>query len=189
LGHIISEKGKVVDPEKIKSIEGWPTPRNVSEVRSLMGLVGYYKIFIEGFSTISHPITSLQKKGVKFEWTSDCEIIFQHLKYLFTSALILRIFYPNEDFIVCTNACKEGLGGDLSQNGHVVCHESKKLKEHERHYWPLTKFWDFLGHVDPFWDFDNLLKEEHKTKQRSRVLDPLLGLFLGCWEYVMGKGC
>jgi hypothetical protein len=53
-----------VDPMKIKSIEEWPTPRNVAEVRSFMGLAGYYKRFIEGFSQIVHPITSLQKKGV-----------------------------------------------------------------------------------------------------------------------------
>jgi hypothetical protein len=102
LGHIISEEGITVDPEKIKAIEGWPTPRNVSEVRSFMGLAGYYRRFIEGFSKIAHPITSLQKKGVKFEWTSDCERSFQHLKHLLTSAPILRIVDPNEDFIVCT---------------------------------------------------------------------------------------
>jgi hypothetical protein len=71
---------------------------------------------------------------VKFEWTSDCERSFQHLKYLLTSAPILRIVDPNEDFILCTNAFKEGLGGFFSQNGHVVCYESRKLKEHERHY-------------------------------------------------------
>jgi hypothetical protein len=71
---------------------------------------------------------------VKFEWTRDCEISFQHLKHLLTSAPILRIVDPNEDFIVCTYACKKGLGGVLSQNGYVVCYESRKLKEHERHY-------------------------------------------------------
>ena len=109
-----------MDPKKIKSIEGWPTPRNVSEVRSFMGLVGYYRRFIEGFSMIVHPFNSLQKKGVKFERTSDCERSFQHLKHLLTSALILKIVDPNEDFIICTDACKEGLGGVLSQNGYVV---------------------------------------------------------------------
>jgi hypothetical protein len=62
LGHIISEEGMAVDLEKIKSIEVWPTPKNVLEVRSFMGLSGYYRIFIEGFSRISHPITCLQKK-------------------------------------------------------------------------------------------------------------------------------
>jgi hypothetical protein len=76
LGHIISEEGIVVDPDKIKVIREWPTPRNVTEVRSFMGLAGYYKIFIKGFSKIAHPITSLQKKGVKFEWTQECEEIF-----------------------------------------------------------------------------------------------------------------
>jgi hypothetical protein len=99
-----------------------------------MGLPGYYRRFVEGFSNIAHPITSLQKKGVKFQWTLDCEKSFQHLKNLLTSAPILRIADPNEDFIVCTDACKEGLGGVLSQNGFVICYESRKLKEHERHY-------------------------------------------------------
>jgi hypothetical protein len=64
----------------------------------------------------------------------ECEKRFQHLKHILTSAPILRITYPNEDFIVCTNACKEGLGGILSQNIYVVCYESRKLKEHESLY-------------------------------------------------------
>jgi hypothetical protein len=71
---------------------------------------------------------------VKFEWTFECEERFQHLKNLLTSAPILNIVDPNEDFIVCIDACKEGLGEILSQNGHVICYESRKLKEHERHY-------------------------------------------------------
>jgi hypothetical protein len=99
-----------------------------------MGLAGYYRRFIEGFSKIAHPITSLQMKGVKFQWTLDCEKSFQHLKQLLTSAPTLRIEDPNEEFIVCTYTCKEGIGGVLSQNGFVICYESRKLKEHERHY-------------------------------------------------------
>jgi hypothetical protein len=99
-----------------------------------MGLAGYYRRFIEGFSKIAHPITSLQKKGVKFQWTLDCEKSFQHLKQLLTSSPILRIFGPNEDFIVFADACKDGLGGVLTQNGYVVCYDSRKLKEHERNY-------------------------------------------------------
>jgi hypothetical protein len=69
-----------VDLEKIESIRGWPTPMNVSEVISFMGLVGYYKIFIAGFSKISYPITSFQKKGIKFEWIEKCEENFNLLK-------------------------------------------------------------------------------------------------------------
>jgi hypothetical protein len=134
LGHIISQDGIAVDPEKIEAIREWSAPKNVIEVRSFMGLVGYYRIFIKGFSKIAHPITSLQKKGVKFNWTLDCEKIFQHLKQLLTSAPILRIANPNEDFIVCIDSCKEGLGGVISQNGFVICYESRKLNKHERHY-------------------------------------------------------
>jgi hypothetical protein len=66
-----------------------------------MGLVVYYRRFIHGFSKIAHTITYLQKKGVRLEWTHDCERSFQHLKYLLTSAPILRIVDPNEDFFVC----------------------------------------------------------------------------------------
>jgi hypothetical protein len=121
-------------PENIKAIKSWPTPRNVSMMRSFMGLAVYYRRFIEGFSKIAHPITSLQKKDVRFEWKLDCERSFQHLKHLLTSAPILRIVDPNKDFTVCTGACNEGLGGVLSQNGYVVCYESKKMKEHERNY-------------------------------------------------------
>ena len=70
LGHIISDEGISVDPEKIEAILNWPTPRNVTDVRSFMGLVGYYNRFIEGFSKVSHAITCLQKKWINFEWTS-----------------------------------------------------------------------------------------------------------------------
>jgi hypothetical protein len=106
----------------------------VTEIRSFIGLAGYYRRFIEGFSNIAHPITSLRKKGVKFQWTLYCEKIFEHLKRLLTSAPIIRIIDSNKYFIVCIDACKEGLGGVLSQNGYAICYESRKLKEKERHY-------------------------------------------------------
>jgi hypothetical protein len=67
LGNIISTNGIIVDLKKIKAIRGWTTPRNVIEVRSFIGLAGYYRRFIKGFSKIASPIISLQKKGVKFE--------------------------------------------------------------------------------------------------------------------------
>jgi hypothetical protein len=77
LGHIISQEGIVVDPEKVEAIRECSTPRNVVEVRSFMGLVGYYKRFIIGFSKIAHSITSLQRKEKKFQWTEECENSFQ----------------------------------------------------------------------------------------------------------------
>ena len=94
------------------------------EVRSFMGLAGYYGRFIVGFSKIAHSITSLQRKEKKFQWTKECESSFQRLKQLLTSAPILKISDLDKDYVVCTDACKEGLGGFLSQEGFVVCYES-----------------------------------------------------------------
>ena len=73
LGHIISMDGIALDPEKIEAIREWSAPKNVTEVISFMGLDGYYIRFTVGFSRISHPITSLQRKEKKFQWTEECE--------------------------------------------------------------------------------------------------------------------
>jgi hypothetical protein len=97
-----------------------------------MGLAGYYRRFIAWFSRLSHPITSLQRKGKKFQWTTECQMSFQQLKQL-NNAPILRIVDPNEYFVVCTDVCK-GLGGVLSHNRFVICFKPKILKEHERIY-------------------------------------------------------
>jgi len=76
----------------------------------------------------------LQKKGKKFEWAEKCEEGFNKLKELLTSTPILKITDPHKEFVICTNACNEGLGGVLTQDGHVIAYESRKLKIHERNY-------------------------------------------------------
>jgi hypothetical protein len=134
LGHVLSKEGVAVDPDKIRSIMEWPTPKDVSDIRSFMGLAGYYRRFIKDFSKIGCPITALQKKGTKFLWTQQCEERFQTLKHLLTHAPVLKIADPEADFLVCTDACKEGLGGVLMQEGKVICYESRKLNEHEVNY-------------------------------------------------------
>ena len=83
----------------------WKTPKNVLEVRYFMGLAGYYRRYIEGFSKIAHPLTSLQKKGIKFDWTFKCETSFKKLKEMNNSSSVLKITNPNENFVVCTYAC------------------------------------------------------------------------------------
>ena len=80
MGHVISEEGIEVDSEKVEAVVFWKTPKNVTEIKSFLGLDGYYRRFIEGFSKIAKPMTSLTQKGVKFEWTEDCEKSFQELK-------------------------------------------------------------------------------------------------------------
>ena len=89
-----------------------------------MGLAGYYRRFIEAFSKVAHPITSLQRKGMRFEWTPKCEGSFQQLKNLLTSAPILKIADPEKDFVVCNDACGQGLEGVLMQDNNAVCYES-----------------------------------------------------------------
>jgi hypothetical protein len=77
LGHVINEEGVVVYLDKIKSINDWHMKKYVVDIRSFMGLEGYYIRFIKGFSKIGYLITSLQKKGLKFIWTTECEESFQ----------------------------------------------------------------------------------------------------------------
>ena len=79
LGHIISGEGISVDPEKVNTIREWPIPKNAHEVCSFMGLAGYYRRFVEGFSKIAKPITNLQRKGVKYDWTEECDKAFLSL--------------------------------------------------------------------------------------------------------------
>ena len=91
-------------------------------------------VIIEWFSKFANPITSLHKKGKKFEWSQKCEDSFKILKTLLTTAPILRIADPNKDFIVCTDECNDGLGGVLTHKGHAIAYDSRKLKIHEKNY-------------------------------------------------------
>ena len=89
MGQIISETGIVVDPKKIKSIEYWPTPTSVTDIRSFLGLAEYYQKFIEKFSRIACPMNSLEKKANNFLWTTNYEEIFQKLMQILMTAPIL----------------------------------------------------------------------------------------------------
>ena len=77
---MIFEEGIAVDPDKIRFIMEWPIPKDVVDIKSFMGITRYYRRFIEGFSKISYPITSLQKKGTRFTWSRECQDIFNKLK-------------------------------------------------------------------------------------------------------------
>ena len=91
LGHVTSKDGIMVDPNKIKAVVNWDRPTNVSEVRSFLGLIGYYKRFVEGFSCIAAPLTQLTRKNVKFKWKEECEKSFQELKQRLVTAPVLTI--------------------------------------------------------------------------------------------------
>ena len=108
LGHIISFEGLVVEPKKIEAIMNWPTPKNVSEIRSFMELTSYYRKFVKNFSKLAYPITQLQRKGNKFIWDDKCEEAFNLLKQKLTSTPILKLPNLHKEFSICTNACGEG---------------------------------------------------------------------------------
>ena len=80
LGHIVSKDGILIDPGKVEAISKWSRPTNVLEVHSFLGLAGYYRRFVEGFSRLASPLTQLTRKNVKFQWTDTCEESFQELK-------------------------------------------------------------------------------------------------------------
>ena len=89
LGHIVSAKGVAVDPSKVASVTEWESPKNVGDIRSFLGLAGYYRRFIENFSKIANPMIELLKKEKKFQWTEACEASFQELKKRLVTAPVL----------------------------------------------------------------------------------------------------
>jgi hypothetical protein len=89
LGHVVSPKGIAVDPSKVREVLEWKSPVTVSEVRSFLGLAGYYHRFIPNFSKITKPITELLKKGNKYLWSEACDEAFKHLKRLLTTLPVL----------------------------------------------------------------------------------------------------
>ncbi|GJS10641.1 putative reverse transcriptase domain-containing protein [Tanacetum coccineum] len=115
LGHVIDSEGIHVDPAKIESIKDWTSPKSPTEIRQFLGLAGYYRRFIEGFSKIAKPMTKLTQKKVKFEWGDKQEAAFQLLKQKLYSAPILALPEGSEDFIAYCDASKKGLGADQKE--------------------------------------------------------------------------
>ena len=134
LGHVISVEGVSVDPKKIKAVVNWNPPKNVSEVKSFLGLAGYYKKFVEGFSKIAAPLTKLTRKDVKYDWVDVCQQSFEELKGRLTSALVLALPNGRDGFVVYSDASRQGLGCVLIQNDRVIAYASRQLKKHEENY-------------------------------------------------------
>ena len=110
LGHVISAQGIAVDPTKIETVVKWERPQTVSEVRSFLGLAGYYRRFVEGFSKMVSPLTQLTRKDQPFSWTDECEACFEDMKRRLTIAPILAIPDTSKIFEVYCDASYQGLG-------------------------------------------------------------------------------
>ena len=105
LGHIISKEGVQMDNDKLKAIQDWPSPCNLHEVRSFIGLCSYYRRFIQGFATLAGPLHELTKKKVKFQWTSKEDNAFQALKEKLMTKPLLIIPDLKKPFEVQCDAC------------------------------------------------------------------------------------
>nr|GFA55145.1 retrotransposon protein, putative, Ty3-gypsy subclass [Tanacetum cinerariifolium] len=110
LGHVIDSRGIHVDPAKIESIKNWESPKTPTEIHQFLGLAGYYRRFIEGFSKIAKSMTKLTQKGIKFDWGEKEENSFQLIKQKLSSAPILALLKGSEDFVVYCDASHKGLG-------------------------------------------------------------------------------
>ena len=100
LGHIVSAKGIRVDPIMIEAIVSWKPSRNVTEVRSFLGLAGYYRRFVKGFSIITSPLSKLPRKRVKFEWDEKYQSIFYQLKKIPVEALVFTQPTPGREYVM-----------------------------------------------------------------------------------------
>ena len=115
----------MLDSSKIDTVLNWNRPTNATEVRSFLGLAGYYKRFVEGFSKLAGPLTHLTKKETKYEWIDKHDRAFQELKERLTTTPVLAIHRSGEQFLIYSDASHPGLGCILMQDGKVIAYGSR----------------------------------------------------------------
>ncbi|KAD2393299.1 hypothetical protein E3N88_40276 [Mikania micrantha] len=134
LGHVVNSSGISVDPSKVETVMKWFPPKTPTEIRSFLGLAGYYRHFIQDFSKIASPLTKLTRKDVKYCWGPEQDNVFQLLKEKLTNAPVLALPEGNEDLVVYSDASSMGLGCVIMQRGKVLAYASRQLKPHETTY-------------------------------------------------------
>jgi hypothetical protein len=134
LGHTISQAGIAVDPDKVQEVMNWKPPTTVRQIRSFLGLAGYYRRFIPDFSRIAKPMTELLKKGAKFVWGQKCEDAFHTLRQHLTTTPVLAQPDNSKPFDVYCDASGTGLGCVLMQYNRVIAYASRALRPHEQNY-------------------------------------------------------
>ena len=138
LGHVVSESGVRPDEDKVKAVASWPTPENLSQLRSWLGLSAYERRFIPNFSHVAKPLYDLTKKRAKYVWTNAQESAFNELKRLLSVAPVLSHYDPEADLILETDCSVHGAGSILFQvvdgQERVVAYYSKLLNKAQRNY-------------------------------------------------------
>nr|GFD03859.1 putative reverse transcriptase domain-containing protein [Tanacetum cinerariifolium] len=126
--------GVHVDPAKVEAIKSWTALKSPTEVRQFLGLAGYYRRFIEGFSLIAKPLTKLTQKNKTYEWGKEEEEAFQLLKDKLCSAPILALPEGSKYFVIYCDASLKGYGAMLMQREKVIAYASWQLRTHEENY-------------------------------------------------------
>ncbi|KAL8123938.1 hypothetical protein AgCh_011805 [Apium graveolens] len=162
LGHVINKEGVLVDPSKIEAVSNWERPTTPTEVRSFIGLAGYYRRFVQDFAKIATPLTRLTRKTEKFEWKEKCENSFQELKKRMVTAPVLALPDGKGDFVIYSDASHKGLGCVLMQYG------KKELNMRQRRWLELIKDYDceILYHPGKA----NMVADALSRKERLRMI-------------------
>jgi hypothetical protein len=202
LGHIISAEGVATDYSKIAAISKWSVPTTAKEIRSFLGITGYYQKFIRHYGVISRPLTNLLRKGTLFVWTTIEEEAFQTLKQALISAPVLALPDFSKEFVIETDASDKGLGAVLMQAGHPLAYVSKALgpktstlSVYEKEYlaillaveqWrPYLQMKEFVICTDHK-SLTNLNEQRLHTNWQHKALTKLMGLQ---YRMVYKKGC
>lgn len=202
LGHIISGKGVSTDPDKIAAVRAWPVPATVKELRSFLGLSGYYRKFVPHYGVICKPLNDLLRKGELFVWTQHHDQAFQALKQALCAAPVLALPDFRRPFVVETDASATGIGVVLIQNGHPLAYLSKALgprsqglSTYEKEYLAILAAVDHWKHYLQHAEFHILtdhqslaqLNEQRlHTVWQQKVFTRLLGLN---YKIIYKKGC
>nr|GFD04151.1 putative reverse transcriptase domain-containing protein [Tanacetum cinerariifolium] len=171
-------QGIHVDPAKIESIKDWASPKSPTEICQFLGLAGYYRRFIEGFSKITKPMTKLTQKKFKFEWGDKQEASFQLLKQKLCSAPILALPEGSEDFIVYCDASNKVFTNHKSLQ-HIL--DQKELNMRQRRWLELLSDYDCEIRYHPGKAnvvVDALSRKEREPPLRVRALVMTIGLDL-----------
>ena len=142
LGHRETEEGLLPDPSLLAAIREIPPPKTATEVRSFLGLAGYYRRYVKGFAAIAAPLHALTRKDAVFHWSRDCQTSFDQLKTLLTTSPITAFPDFSQAFRLYTDASTAGLGAILAQvrdsKERIICCASRALNKAEKSY-PATK--------------------------------------------------
>jgi len=177
LGYVVSGEGISTDPVKIEAVQSWPIPRKLRDVRSFLGLCGYYRRFVPNFSEVAAPLHALTQKGRAFVWNSDCQMAFDKLKTLLTASPILALPLDGCQYLIDTDASDHGIGAVLSQvqdgEERVIAYASRLYSDAEKRYCvthkELLAVVHFLRHFRQYLlGFEFLVRTDHAALQWLR---------------------